>query len=659
MSKRIVSVILAVMLLLTTAMVTASAAPAQTGIDPAGTAIYFNAESVGWESAKYVGFHIWEVGGDPFSDWGGKAERGTLCKEYNEQGEEIDVPCFIWQFDFAKKGITLDPDKQYGVIFYNDKGGQTYNLLFDTTCLGDIADCDTTNTFENPEDSEKVAYPAYWRKQDPKVNGPELKITSIGNVVGSCLPKSMTTVDLMREFLVKTLENARIFSGLGDQEIIDNIGKKLGMNKDDVAAAIVASEVETEWTKEASVLPAGHSSLDAGKIDFDAKSAEWEGSAYIGFHIWELGTDPFYEWGAKQQRGSDDDGDGVWSYHLAEHDIVLDPGKQYGVIFYNDQGDQTYNLLFTTACVGDTAYCADEAILENPVDSDKETKVAYWRNQDPYVNGPELIITSIGTVVGICVPQNTSKAQLFREFLINHLDNAREHSGLTDHQLIENIAKALNLTAEDVVIISNECGVYLDWDYAKTELAHSERNPGDPDIVSYQVDVTEGEGTVSKSKKYLVINFSLPPQYQYDVVTLTATPAEGYRFAGWDIEGTYQLEEDCRLSDPQITIQAYMNDDFVTTVHARFAPIEHSTLRGDYDEDGEITIMDATRVQNIIAELVARPDEAFLVSIDADGDGELTILDATRIQRVIAELCDWGGSELHPKDGDELPFVPV
>ena len=85
-------------------------------------------------------------------------------------------------------------------------------------------------------------------------------------------------------------------------------------------------------------------------------------------------------------------------------------------------------------------------------------------------------------------------------------------------------------------------------------------------------------------------------------------------------------------------------------------------LPADMDEDGEITIMDATRVQRIIAELVARPDEAFLVSIDADGDGELTILDATRIQRVLAELCDWDGN-IPGQDGesgsDELPFVPA
>ena len=76
------------------------------------------------------------------------------------------------------------------------------------------------------------------------------------------------------------------------------------------------------------------------------------------------------------------------------------------------------------------------------------------------------------------------------------------------------------------------------------------------------------------------------------------------------------------------------------------APTEPAptVLRGDYDEDEQITIMDATRAQNIIAELTARPAEDFLVAVDADGDKDLTIMDATRIQNVVAELMDMDGN---------------
>ena len=80
--------------------------------------------------------------------------------------------------------------------------------------------------------------------------------------------------------------------------------------------------------------------------------------------------------------------------------------------------------------------------------------------------------------------------------------------------------------------------------------------------------------------------------------------------------------------------------------------------RGDYDWDNDITIMDATRAQNIIAENVTDTNPAHIANVDADRDGELTIIDATRIQRVLAELCDWNGYPKSSGDPSELPFVP-
>lgn len=79
--------------------------------------------------------------------------------------------------------------------------------------------------------------------------------------------------------------------------------------------------------------------------------------------------------------------------------------------------------------------------------------------------------------------------------------------------------------------------------------------------------------------------------------------------------------------------------------------------RGDYDSDTIVTILDATRVQRIIAGLFTGSNPAIVNSADADGDKELTILDATRIQRVIAGLCGWDGKPSSDTDPDELPIV--
>ena len=73
-------------------------------------------------------------------------------------------------------------------------------------------------------------------------------------------------------------------------------------------------------------------------------------------------------------------------------------------------------------------------------------------------------------------------------------------------------------------------------------------------------------------------------------------------------------------------------------------------IRGDYDMDKSITIVDATRAQNIIAGLFTGADPEYLKAVDADGDGELTIMDATRIQNFLAELMNMDGSK---------PYVPA
>lgn len=63
---------------------------------------------------------------------------------------------------------------------------------------------------------------------------------------------------------------------------------------------------------------------------------------------------------------------------------------------------------------------------------------------------------------------------------------------------------------------------------------------------------------------------------------------------------------------------------------------------GDPDNDYQITIMDATRIQRYLAGF-HRPDQWYTDALyealcDADGDGSVTILDATNIQRYLAGL---------------------
>ena len=56
-------------------------------------------------------------------------------------------------------------------------------------------------------------------------------------------------------------------------------------------------------------------------------------------------------------------------------------------------------------------------------------------------------------------------------------------------------------------------------------------------------------------------------------------------------------------------------------------------ILGDIDDDGEVTVMDATFAQRFATRVpVPYPEEQMLHG-DVDGDGEVTVLDATFIQR--------------------------
>lgn len=60
-------------------------------------------------------------------------------------------------------------------------------------------------------------------------------------------------------------------------------------------------------------------------------------------------------------------------------------------------------------------------------------------------------------------------------------------------------------------------------------------------------------------------------------------------------------------------------------------------LRGDADGDNLIAVLDATRIQRVLARLVTEDIDAITMRGDVDGDG-LNILDATAIQRSLASM---------------------
>ena len=271
MFKKILSLALALMMILSVAAVAASAAEndvaeqgaegevAATGLDPA-QCLNFDVSTSGWADFGAVGFYVFPTDGSgELIPWGSK----KLFKS-----EETSTG--IWSYDPAANGMELVPGTEYAIIFVNqNSGGQTYNLLFDTSCLGDTAYC-TGNEIENPTDSNKTATEAKWRNSS---YGPQKVITSIGNVVGETIAASTNAYNLFVDFLKNTLGNARTFSGKDDQTLIDDTAKALDLTKADVEKAISEAGATTEWKKDKSSLADGGSDTTTdSKTSTDSKT---------------------------------------------------------------------------------------------------------------------------------------------------------------------------------------------------------------------------------------------------------------------------------------------------------------------------------------------------------------------------------------------------
>lgn len=62
-------------------------------------------------------------------------------------------------------------------------------------------------------------------------------------------------------------------------------------------------------------------------------------------------------------------------------------------------------------------------------------------------------------------------------------------------------------------------------------------------------------------------------------------------------------------------------------------------LRGDTDGDGQVTILDATVIQRVLASMIEDTDGHILRYGDIDGGG-LSIMDVTLIQRYLVQIDD-------------------
>ena len=193
--------------------------------------IFFDATSAGWKDASGIMFYIREIDGTELATWRSKKLVGTKVGDG------------IWAFDAKALGVV--EGKQYSIVFGNyDTDAATYDLLLDSSCFGELAYANPDAHIENPIDCTKSNMLAKW---EHNTLGPQLQITSIGNVVGETCPLSTTPYALFVDFLTNKLENARVWQNRTDQNIIDSTAKSLNLTDEEVDKAIRETGVKVEW----------------------------------------------------------------------------------------------------------------------------------------------------------------------------------------------------------------------------------------------------------------------------------------------------------------------------------------------------------------------------------------------------------------------------
>jgi len=348
-------------------------------------------------------------------------------------------------------------------------------------------------------------------------------------------------------------------------------------------------------------------------IYFDAGSAGWQNVKYIMFFIYnvETGTE-LVDWGSKKLRGTQGENN-IWSFDPTT--IGMEDGPQYAIIFNNDEGGETYQLLMDSSCYGDTAYCTDK-VVENLVDSNRTSREAKWRNSNL---GPMLAITSLGNVVGETCPAHTTPYAMFVKFLTSDgrdgLQNAMNYAnGKTQDEIINSVGSCLGLSDSDIKKAVEEAGLGdkpdpdgFSFDLSVTSfLSDTDEITVSISGIDYYHDNASIEfATVTKKGLNITVNYHDVPAGKYTVAI---------------------SKKDHVTREYEIVI----NSD--AALDAKICPIGDATL------DGEVTTMDVTRANAHVKGRAPLEGYALLCADVLPQTEGITTLDVTRINSHVQKV---------------------
>ena len=216
-----------------------------------------------------------------------------------------------------------------------------------------------------------------------------------------------------------------------------------------------------------------------------------------------------------------------------------------------------------------------------------------------------------------------------------------------DQEMILSISPSVTLelySGEDGVLIRNRGTCIAESDRAITADGRGIEGVTAEQLIFYeidQVDVIIGSGADARYETLLVYIDESGKRYAVDQNGTVYSFDEEYSIEVDDnIYYIAEKENDIKVGDligteHEVITETYCHELKGAHYH-HAAASSKPVLLGDVDGDGEVTILDATCLQRVLAELSVK--NYVEAAADADGDGEISILDATSIQRFLAEL---------------------
>ena len=244
--------------------------------------------------------------------------------------------------------------------------------------------------------------------------------------------------------------------------------------------AVVANAAESESavSADSSSQVGADSSSEVGAskvVYFDVKSAGWDKVNGIGTtnpvycHIFAYTDDgkTYTGWQSKGEKCKYDASTAIATYDIstgikkgADGLETIDDTNKWVVMFSNKTGAETYTLLLNSSCWGDTVVADPNTMLENNVDSEKQSMKISWKN-NKNLSSP-ICITSTGKIQGDTYAAGENAETVVSQFLVEYygskyctddnVKNAFNKLGADPAKTIELVGYKINERLKDGII---------------------------------------------------------------------------------------------------------------------------------------------------------------------------------------------------------------